>query len=112
MVPKSFIRDRYCVNIHEYRYTSRFGKTSQLKTSPPSMSQLSRKFGVFDVSQPYGPSRPVTGTILPHFFKAVVRPQHTQNNTNRKNADIHASSGIRTHDPSVREGEDGSCLRP
>jgi hypothetical protein len=26
--------------------------------------------------------------------------------------DIHASSGIQTHDPSVREGEDGSCLRP
>jgi hypothetical protein len=26
--------------------------------------------------------------------------------------DIHASSGNRTHDPSVRAGEDGSCLRP
>jgi hypothetical protein len=26
--------------------------------------------------------------------------------------DIHALSGIRTHDPSVREGEDGSCRRP
>jgi hypothetical protein len=26
--------------------------------------------------------------------------------------DIHASNGIRTHDPSVRAGEDGSCLRP
>jgi hypothetical protein len=26
--------------------------------------------------------------------------------------DIHALSGIRTHDPSVRAGEDGSCLRP
>jgi hypothetical protein len=25
--------------------------------------------------------------------------------------DIHAFSGIRTHDPSVRVGEDGSCLR-
>jgi hypothetical protein len=25
--------------------------------------------------------------------------------------DIHASSGIRTHDPSVRAGEDGLCLR-
>jgi hypothetical protein len=27
------------------------------------------------------------------------------------NTDIHASTGIRTHDPSVRAGEDGSCLR-
>jgi hypothetical protein len=26
--------------------------------------------------------------------------------------DIHASSGIGTHDPSVRAGEGGSCLRP
>jgi hypothetical protein len=26
--------------------------------------------------------------------------------------DIHTSSGIRTHDPSVRAGEDGSCLKP
>jgi hypothetical protein len=26
--------------------------------------------------------------------------------------DIHALSGIRTHDPSVRESEDSSCLRP
>jgi hypothetical protein len=25
--------------------------------------------------------------------------------------DVHALSGIRTHDPSVRAGEDGSCLR-
>jgi hypothetical protein len=34
---------------------------------------------------------------------------HTQNNTN---TDIHASSVIRNHDPSVRAGEDSSCLRP
>jgi hypothetical protein len=26
--------------------------------------------------------------------------------------DIHASSGIRTHEPSVRAGEDSSCLKP
>jgi hypothetical protein len=26
--------------------------------------------------------------------------------------DIHASSGIRNHDPTVRVGEDGSDLRP
>jgi hypothetical protein len=26
--------------------------------------------------------------------------------------DIHASNGIRIHDPFVRAGEDGSCLRP
>jgi hypothetical protein len=38
--------------------------------------------------------------------KAVT---YTQNNTN---TDIHASSGIRNHDPSVQAGEDSSYLRP
>jgi hypothetical protein len=32
---------------------------------------------------------------------------YTQNNT-----DIHASSGIRTHDPGIRAGKKSSCLRP
>jgi hypothetical protein len=42
----------------------------------------------------------------------VARPLPTQNNKNRINAhpDIHNSSGIRTHDPSVPAGEDCSCL--
>jgi hypothetical protein len=30
----------------------------------------------------------------------------------KAHTDIHASSGIRTHDPSIRAVEDGSCLRP
>jgi hypothetical protein len=39
---------------------------------------------------------------------------HTGQHKYRINAytDIHALSGIRTHDPSVRASEDSSCLRP
>jgi hypothetical protein len=37
---------------------------------------------------------------------------HTEQHKHRINAhtDIHASSGIRPHDPNVRAGKDGSCL--
>jgi hypothetical protein len=43
----------------------------------------------------------------------TARTLLTQDNTNTEETrtDIHASSGIRTHDPSVRAGEDISRLR-
>jgi hypothetical protein len=37
---------------------------------------------------------------------------HTGQHRHRINTDIHASSGIRTHDPSDSVGEDSPCLRP
>jgi hypothetical protein len=69
-------------------------------------------FAYFSVSWSYTQSIGFLGRGISPSQCLYLHTEKHKHRINAYNTDIHALSGNRTHDPSVRASEDSSCLRP
>jgi hypothetical protein len=49
-----------CLRIRKYFWAVERGQRVRLTVLPPSVSRLSKQYGIFNISQPYRPPRPLT----------------------------------------------------
>jgi hypothetical protein len=66
----------------------------------------------FLVSSSYAQSVWILGRGISMSQGLYLHTEQHKHRINTHNTDIHALSGIRTHDPNVRASEDSSCFRP
>jgi hypothetical protein len=66
---------------------------------------------LFSVSWSYTRSVGLLGRGISPSQGLYLHTEQYKHRINAHNTDIHALSGIRTHDPSVRASEDSSCLK-